>query len=127
MSLRSLREILFICLALPAILFLGSNAVWSKPTSDIDEIAGHLVPEKVASALSGIPEESRKLLALRSYLRFSSDLEERWSWTEAEIAAFKGTDAQLALQAEIDATHFSNLAFALDCDGAELGFSAVCS
>ena len=103
MSLRSLREILFICLTLPAILLLGSNAVWSKPTSDIDEIAGYLVPEKVAGALSRIPEVSRKLLALRSYLRFSGDLEGRWSWTEEEIAAFKGTDAQLALQAEIDA------------------------
>jgi len=100
---RSLRKVVRTCKVAFAVLLVGTATGWSEETSDLDAIAGHLVPEKVAKALVGIPDESRKLLALRSYVRFSGDLDERWSWTEEEIAAFRGTDAQLALQAEIDA------------------------
>ncbi|NDR55308.1 hypothetical protein FPS10_02515 [Pseudoruegeria sp. M32A2M] len=84
-------------------LFLGAIVALAEDIAELDAIAAQLLPEKVATAVAAIPEGPRKLLAMRSYLRFSGKLEERWSWTEEEIAAFKGTEAQQALQSEIDA------------------------
>ena len=43
-----------------------------------------------------------RLLALRSYLRSNESLGERWSWTEAQIAAYEGSDEQVELNAEIE-------------------------
>ncbi|WP_193142821.1 MULTISPECIES: hypothetical protein [unclassified Meridianimarinicoccus] len=84
-------------------LIFGVTVALAEDTADLDAIAAQLLPEQVASAVAAIPEEPRKLLAMRSYLRFSGKLEERWSWSEEEIAAFQGSEAQLALQSEIDA------------------------
>jgi hypothetical protein len=41
------------------------------------------------------------LLALRSYLRAGESLAERWSWSDAEIGAWQGSQAQAALDAAI--------------------------
>jgi hypothetical protein len=43
----------------------------------------------------------RRLLALRSYLRSGKNLEERWSWTQEQIAAYEGSPEQRELQREI--------------------------
>lgn len=65
---RSLRKVVRTCKVAFAVLLVGTATGWSEETSDLDAIAGHLVPEKVAKALVGIPDESRKLLALRRVL-----------------------------------------------------------
>lgn len=57
---------------------------------------------RVAEALARIECTGRKLLALRSYLRSSAHLTERWSWTEAQIAAYQGSHEHQALQQEIE-------------------------
>ena len=69
-----------------------------------------LAPPPSNQALAEIPDPGRKLLALRSYIRMGTRLASRWSWTDAEIAAFQGSPEQLALQAEIDAVsaHFAD-------------------
>ena len=53
---------------------------------------------RVAEALARIECTGRKLLALRSYLRSSAHLTERWSWTEAQIAAYQGSHEHQAFK-----------------------------
>jgi hypothetical protein len=67
-----------------------------------------LAPPPSDEALARIPDQGRKLLALRSYLRVGPALAERWSWTDAEIKAFEASDEKKKLLAEIDAVkaHF---------------------
>jgi len=50
----------------------------------------------------GIDGTGRRLLALRSYLRSSDRLGERWSWTQAQIAEYEGSPEHQDLLAEID-------------------------
>jgi hypothetical protein len=57
---------------------------------------------RVAEALARIESPGRKLLALRSYLRSSPRLAERWSWTEEQIAAYLGSCEHRSLQREIE-------------------------
>lgn len=57
---------------------------------------------RVADVLPRIDGPARKLLALRSYLRSSPHLAERWSWTEEQIADYEGSDEHQALQQEIE-------------------------
>lgn len=56
----------------------------------------------VAAAVERIEGDGRKLLALRSYLRSSAHLAERWSWTAEQIAAYQQGPEYAALQAEIE-------------------------
>ena len=76
---------------------------WAVATGPLDALAAALAPPPSGEALSEIPDPGRKLLALRSYLRFGKGLAERWSWTEAEVKAFDGSPEQKALLAEIAA------------------------
>ena len=57
---------------------------------------------KVSEVLSRIDGTGRRLLALRSYLRNDSELEERWSWTQDQITAYEGSQEQRDLLQEID-------------------------
>ena len=57
---------------------------------------------RVAETLARIESPGRKLLALRSYLRSSAQLAERWSWTEEQIAAYLGSCEHRALQQEVE-------------------------
>lgn len=70
--------------------------------SRLEALIAHLTPQIAEKAIDEIPETSRKLLALRSYLRAKDTLADRWSWTEAEIDAFQGSPEQAALLEEID-------------------------
>jgi hypothetical protein len=67
------------------------------------------LPEKAVAALVQIPEAGPKLLAARSYYRSKADLDSRWSWDAAQIAAYEGSSEQVALLSEIDlvAEHFA--------------------
>lgn len=74
-----------------------------------DDFLSRLAPPPSGEALDRIPEDGRKLLALRSYLRAGPALAERWSWTNEEIKDFDGSPAQQALLAEIGSVsaHFA--------------------
>jgi len=68
--------------------------------STLAALAAELDP-RAASALAAIDGTGRRLLAARAYLRASSQLDGRWSWSAAEAAAFEGSSEKLALDAAI--------------------------
>jgi hypothetical protein len=57
---------------------------------------------RVNEAITRMDGEGRRLLALRSYLRNSSRLAERWSWTAEQVAAYQATPEHAELQAEVE-------------------------
>lgn len=59
-------------------------------------------PEQVSGTLDAIDGFGRKLLALRSYLR-QQNLAARWSWTQAQIDAYRRSPDYQTLLAEIEA------------------------
>ena len=67
----------------------------------VASISAQLDP-RVAQTLARLDGTGRQLLALRSYLRSASNLAERWSWTQEQIAAFDGSPEQRDLHQEID-------------------------
>jgi hypothetical protein len=67
----------------------------------VASISAHLDP-RVAQTLAQLDGTGRQLLALRSYLRSTPHLAERWSWTEGQIEAFEGSAEARDLQQEID-------------------------
>lgn len=81
----------------------------AEPSADLAELAVGLAPPVSKPAIKQIDDLGRRLLALRSYLRSSSNLADRWSWTEQEIEEFQGSPEQLALLNEVAAikAHFS--------------------
>jgi hypothetical protein len=56
----------------------------------------------VAQTLQRIEGTGRRLLALRSYLRTRGSLAARWSWSQAQIDAYRESDEYRDLLAEID-------------------------
>jgi hypothetical protein len=94
-----------------ALIFL---AALSPPLPAIDatvlqQVLSQNLPEPAVQALAAIPDPGRKLLAARSYFRSQAHLEKRWSWSEAQIAAYEGSPEQKTLLADIAriAEHFS--------------------
>ena len=67
----------------------------------VADIGGRLDP-RVAEVLPRIDGGGRRLLALRSYLRSSDRLAERWSWTQEQIAAYEDSPEHRELLAEIE-------------------------
>lgn len=67
----------------------------------IADIGDQLDP-RVAEVLPRIDGTGRRLLALRSYLRSSNRIAERWSWTQEQIAAYEGSPEHSGLLAEIE-------------------------
>jgi len=97
-------------LAILALLVMGTagKAVEADAVT-LDAVLAELAPPPSGDALAQIPDPGRKLLALRSYLRFGAKIADHWSWTDDQIEAFEGSPEQQALAAEIAAvnTHFS--------------------
>ncbi|HEU5137515.1 MAG TPA: hypothetical protein VFU13_20395, partial [Steroidobacteraceae bacterium] len=56
---------------------------------------------RVIDALGAIEGTGRKLLAVRSYVRNTGQLDERWSWNDAQIAAYAGSPEKRRLDAAI--------------------------
>ena len=56
---------------------------------------------RVIEALADIEGTGRQLLALRSYVRSAAHLEERWSWNDAQIAAYPDSPEKLRLDAAL--------------------------
>ena len=56
---------------------------------------------RVIETLGAIEGTDRQLLAVRSYVRSAAQLAERWSWNDAQIAAYAGSPGKLRLDAAI--------------------------
>jgi len=101
------KTISVFCLAL---LLAGAGpSARAEEENPLPELIAELAPPIARSTLEQIPDLSRRMLALRSYLRAGKRIERRWSWTEKEIKDFQGTDEQTELLVAIDAVsaHFA--------------------
>jgi hypothetical protein len=56
---------------------------------------------RVVEALGSIQGTGRQLLAVRSYIRSAANLDERWSWSDAEIAEYASSPEKQRLDAAI--------------------------
>jgi hypothetical protein len=63
--------------------------------------AADLTPEQ-REALGRIPEEARRLLALRGYLRAGGDAMSRWAWSRERIESYEKSPEYAAALAEVD-------------------------
>jgi hypothetical protein len=104
MSIERLNLILLASLMLVSAPLRGMDA------TVLQNALAKNLPEKAVAALARIPEPGPKLLAARSYYRSKADLDGRWSWDAAQIAAYEGSPEQIALLAEINrvAEHFAH-------------------
>lgn len=57
--------------------------------------------ERERAVLARIPEDDRRLLALRAYLRAGAKLRERWSWTDDEIRRYRQSPEYTQLLADL--------------------------
>jgi hypothetical protein len=96
---RAALAVAFAAFALP-ISATRAEAVESRVESALASLAAELDP-RAASALASIDGTGRRLLAMRGYLRSSTLLADRWSWSAAEVAAFRASPEKLALEAAI--------------------------
>lgn len=94
-----------VCAALAAALLPLVPLPVHAEDDGLDGVLSELAPPPSDQALAQIPELGRKLLALRSYVRYGDRIKTRWSWTDEQIAAFKASDAHTALRAEIAAVN----------------------
>lgn len=106
---RALRPAGAAVIAAALMASVGSGPSRATDAATRDSMLTALAPPPSGDALAQIPDPGRKLLALRSYLRYGAKIAERWSWTDAEIKAFEGSPEQQALLAEIAAVnaHFT--------------------
>ena len=70
--------------------------------------------------LARIPDDERRLLALRAYLRAGDTLSERWSWSARRIAAYPSSPEGRKARAELQAVA---AVFAHNNPGYELGIN----
>jgi hypothetical protein len=91
------RLLLSVAFLLPAAAYAAAEA---ELATYVHAIAATL-PAPTQNALRRIPEEPRRLLAERAYLRAGDRLIERWSWSDEEIAAFERTPAHQAFLDEV--------------------------
>jgi hypothetical protein len=108
--MNGLRRILLGAIAWTAVVrpAFAAEPANTAPSSTPDRLAtlvAAIVSEqdpRVAATLERIEGGGRQLLALRSYLRSSARLAERWSWTAEQIAAYEKSPEYAELQAEIE-------------------------
>jgi len=76
--------------AMLALLLGGLSGAPLADSVSRDAVLAKLAPSPSSDALRQIPELGRKLLALRSYVRYGAKIADRWSWTKEQIKAFEG-------------------------------------
>ena len=103
--MRHIRELLsaFGMLAMFVVGLAGSAI--AEDAASLDAVLAEIAPPPSDQALTQIPDPGRKLLALRSYVRYGAKIADRWSWTEEQIKAFQGSPEQQALLAAIAAVN----------------------
>lgn len=89
-----------------ALLWLGmgvASAAGDNTVRDWVMLARQGLYPPAQQTLDRIPDEARRLLALRAYLRAGDTLPERWSWSAERIAAYprsaEGRQARMELEA----------------------------
>jgi hypothetical protein len=90
-------------LALPGLAARADAAATDPRLPDWTAAASAGVAQDALDALTQMPDPARRLLALRGYLRAGSDLSERWSWTEAQMAAYPDSADGKVAAADLDA------------------------
>jgi len=98
----SARRRLSHCLAAFALCWFFAPGSYAGDT--VEEYVAALragLDARVIGALGAIDGTGRQLLALRSYVRSASQLDERWSWNDAQIAAYTGSPEKPRLDAAI--------------------------
>lgn len=104
-----------------ATAFVGTGmAAWSmraSPVRDWVSLGEQGLYPPAQQTLARIPDDERRLLALRAYLRAGGSLAARWSWSAERIAAYPNSAEGRAAMAELDAVA---AAFARDNPGYEL-------
>jgi hypothetical protein len=89
-----------------ALLVVGlAGKAAAEDAVSLDAVLAKLAPPPSGEALTRIPDPGRKLLALRSYIRYGPKIADRWSWTKEQIKTFEGSPEQQALLAEIAAVN----------------------
>jgi hypothetical protein len=76
-------------------------AAADKLESYMNAAAADLAPEE-REALARIPEEARRLPALRGYLRAGGDAMSRWAWSRERIESYEKSDEYAAALAEVE-------------------------
>lgn len=95
-----MRGLAAIASAALATVAAGAETADPQVDSALAALATELDP-RAASALASIDGRGQRLLAARAYLRASSQLDGRWSWSAVEAAAFAGSPEKRALDAAI--------------------------
>jgi len=91
----------------PCLLAVALGVPADRAQAAEEILHGHLaavleaLDPRAADALARTDGTGRQLLAARAYLRAGAGLAERWSWSNAEIGAWRGSPAQAALDAAI--------------------------
>ncbi len=88
-------------LVLLVLSFTGAPVARAEEPSRLESIFEDLSDSPAKDTLLQIPDLGRRLLALRSYARSRTPLVQRWSWTEKQIRAYRGSAEQEALLAEV--------------------------
>jgi len=92
--LRCLSACALLCTAAPA----------SHASDSVERYLGALragLDARVVATLGAIRGTDRRLLALRSYVRSAAQLDARWSWNDAQIAAYAASPEKPRLDAAI--------------------------
>lgn len=93
----------------PALVLATAGLSFAPATAESVEasVSSHLaalreaLDPRAANALARVDGTGRQLLAARAYLRAGPDLAGRWSWSEPEIEAWRGSPGQAALDAAV--------------------------
>ncbi|MGB3502663.1 MAG: hypothetical protein WBA44_13645 [Mesorhizobium sp.] len=87
------------CAAAFLLAMIASSAQAETP---VEALSADIAP-RAREVLTQIPDNGRKLLALRSYLRSHGSINKRWSWTQAEIDAYLKSDPYVTAMAAVAA------------------------
>jgi len=89
---------------IPAGMLFWMLASASRAGDTVEDYLGAVragLDTRVVQALGKIEGTGRQLLALRSYVRSAAQLDQRWSWDEAQIAAYADSPEKLRLDAAV--------------------------
>lgn len=102
MSRARISIALLLAAVLPAVSAHAQQCAQDASLRSRAQYLARQIGDPVPQTMARIDGTARQLLALRSYLRSATNIAARWSWSAAEIEAYKATDEYRAMLAEID-------------------------
>ncbi len=103
--MQGLNRLFVVLIALMLLAAGPAGRAVADDAASLDAALAKLAPPPADAALGLIPDPGRKLLALRSYVRYGPKIVDRWSWTDEQIKASQGSPEQQALLAAIAAVN----------------------